>query len=286
MRHSSSPSTPLSSASKSPYASFFDLENVLRCGCTLDVEPSDHGAEHESLAAQPLRQALHDEDSYDDDDALHMESARDYVERVSKQLATMNDSEQRDTWDKPKKYSRQVSDDSQTSITTVFRLSTNSNSTIHTTSFPSLKHAASDSTQETAAISDDETTLSEEPREDFVAQPVSILRRKEKLGAILPSNGRNVTFCATTVFPDPNEVPQKRKRVRRIKAKKKKELQVFVPADEELPQELRRLERRAQQNQYAYLTDDMRSPSSEILMPSESFYVFRWRNKEPNEQQQ
>jgi len=279
MRHSSSPSTPLSSASKSPYASFFDLESVFQCGCTSDVEPSDHGAEHESLEAKPLRQALHNEESYDDEEEFHMESARDYVERVSKELAAMDKSERRETWEKPKKYSRQVSDDSQTSITTVFRMSTSSNSTINTTSIPSLKHASSESTQETAAISDDESTLSDdddELREDFATQPVSILRRKEKLGAILPSNGARVTFCSTTNFPDPNVVPQKRKRVRRIKPKQsKKELQVFVPAHEELPQELRRLERRAQQNQYAYLTSDMRSPSSDILMPSESFYVFR-----------
>lgn len=282
MRHSSSPSTPLSYASKSPYASFFDLESVFPCGCTSDVEPSDHGAEHESLESKPLRQALHDEESYDDEDEFHMESARDYIERVSKQLAVMDKSEQRETWEKPKNYSRQLSDDSQTSITTVFRMSTSSNSTINTTSIPSLKHAASESTQETAAISDDESTLSDDDdddddlREDFATKPVSILRRKEKLGAILPSNGQRVTFCSTTVFPDPNEVPKKRKRVRRIKPKQsKKELQVFVPAHEELPQELRRLERRAQQNQYVYLTSDMRSPSSDILMPSESFYVFR-----------
>jgi len=270
MRHSSSPFTRLSSASRSPYASFFDLEKVFQCGCTSDVE-----SEHEK------RQALHDEESYDEDE-LHMESARDYVERISKTLATMEKNERREVFSKPKKCSRRVSEGSQTSITTVFRMSTTSSSTINN-HFPSLKYTDSESTQETAAISDDEMTLEsqddDELREDY-EKPVSILRRKEKLGAITEATGSGVTFCPTTVFPDPNEVPQKRKRVKRMKQKpqaqpQQEQLQIFVPAhDDDLP-ELRRLERRAQQNQYAYLSSEIRSPSSEILMPSESFYVFR-----------
>lgn len=267
MRHSSSPFTPLSSASRSPYASFFDFEKVFQCGCTSDVE-----SEHEK------RQALHDEESYDEDE-LHMESARDYVERISKSIATMEESERRGAVSKPKNYSQRVSEDSQTSITTVFRMSTTSSSTINN-HFPSLKHTDSESTQETAAISDDEMTLEsqddDDEREEF-EKPVSILRRKEKLGIITEATGSGVSFCPTTVFPDPNEVPRKRKRVKRIKQKpqSQEQLQIFVPAhDDDLP-ELRRLERRACQNQYTYLSSEIRSPSSEILMPSESFYVFR-----------
>eukprot|EP00533_Pseudo-nitzschia_delicatissima_P007305 CAMPEP_0116097804 /NCGR_PEP_ID=MMETSP0327-20121206/10897_1 /TAXON_ID=44447 /ORGANISM="Pseudo-nitzschia delicatissima, Strain B596" /LENGTH=197 /DNA_ID=CAMNT_0003589573 /DNA_START=226 /DNA_END=816 /DNA_ORIENTATION=+ len=131
---------------KIAFASFFDLEKVFQCGCTSDVE-----SEHEK------RQALHDEESYDEDE-LHMESARDYVERISKTLATMEKNERREVFSKPKKCSRRVSEGSQTSITTVFRMSTTSSSTINN-HFPSLKYTDSESTQETAAISDDEMTL-------------------------------------------------------------------------------------------------------------------------------
>jgi hypothetical protein len=279
MRHSSSHSIPPSSASRSPYASFFDLESVFRCGCTSDVEgfrDTYEESEHECLSQKPLRQALHDEKE-DDETDFHMESARDYVERMSKSLASMEENERDVSFSKhnPKKYSRQVSTDSETSITTVFRLSTSSTSTINSR-YPSLKHTDSDSTQETVDISDDELSLCSEEDEEEIPQettsgPVSILRRKEKLGAITAASGSAVTFCPTTVFPDPNAIPQKRKKVKRLS--KEQKLQIFVPAHgDHLPLELRRLERRAQQNQYSY---DLWSPSSDILLPSESFYVFR-----------
>jgi len=203
-----------------------------------------------------------------------MESAKDYVERISKDLASM---ERKESIEKPK-YSRQVSIESESSITTVFRMSTSSTSTINNSRYPSLKHTESQCTQETEDISDDELTLEshddDDDEEESIAQPVSILRRKEKLGAITAPRGGSVTFCPSTVFPDPS---QKRRRPRRRRKQKEQELQIFVPATcEEVPLELRRLERRAQQNQYAsYLTHDLRSPSSDILLPTESFYVFR-----------
>lgn len=201
-----------------------------------------------------------------------MESAKDYVERISKDLASM---ERKESIEKPK-YSRQVSIESESSITTVFRMSSSSSSTINNIRYPSLKHTESQCTQETEDISDDELTLEshDDQEEESISQPVSILRRKEKLGAITAPRGGSVTFCPSTVFPDPS---QKRRRPRRRRKRKEQELQIFVPATcEEVPLELRRLERRAQQNQYAsHLTHDLRSPSSDLLLPSESFYVFR-----------
>lgn len=201
-----------------------------------------------------------------------MESAKDYVERISKDLASM---ERKESIEKPK-YSRQVSIESESSITTVFRMSTSSTSTINSR-YPSLKHSESQCTQETEDISDDELTLEsqDDEEEEIIAQPVSILRRKVKLGAITAPREGSITFCPSTVF---TESGTKRRRPRRRRKQKQEELQIFVPATcEEVPLELRRLERRAQQNQYAasYLTNDLRSPSSDILLPSESFYVFR-----------
>lgn len=241
-------------------------------------------SEHECLEPKPQRQAQHYEDDSEDDDELHMESAKDYVGRISKALDFVKETERRESLPiKPKNLhkssSRQASADSQTSIETVFRMSTTSISTINSR-YPSLKHTDSGSTQETVDISDDELSLAseeEETPEETVLQPVSVLRRKEKLGTITAPRGGAVTFCPTTVFPDPNEVPKKRRRVKRLRPKQKPpELQIFVPACEELPLELRRLERRAQQNQYhPYLSNDHRSLSSDMLLPSESFYVFR-----------
>lgn len=202
-----------------------------------------------------------------------MESAKDYVERISKDLASM---EKKGSIEKPK-YSRQVSIESESSITTVFRMSTSSTSTINSR-YPSLKHSESQCTQETEDISDDELSLEsqdDDEEEEIIAQhPVSILRRKAKLGAITAPRGGSITFCPTTVF---SESGKKRRRPRRRRKQKQEELQIFVPATcEEVPLELRRLERRSQQNQYAsYLTNDQRSPSSDVLLPSESFYVFR-----------
>merc|ERR1712176_870475 len=112
------------------------------------------------------------------------------------------------------------------SITSVFRVATTSTSTVNSIprldQYASLKHTESESTQETAAISDDELSIVEEEEEEATPEetkmpiPVSILRRKVKHGAIQPASGSAVTFCPKTVFPDPNEVPQKRKRVKRL----------------------------------------------------------------------
>lgn len=262
MKHSSSQSTPLSSASRSPYASFFDLQSVFQCGCTSDVEESrDCEMEQEFLGQTPLRQPLHDES-----DEMQMESARDYLERISKDLET-----------KPlsKQYTRQVSADSESSVKTIFRMP-NSAATTHN-QYPSLKHTQSESTQETAAISDDELSLCSSDEEDEYEfpqaslGPVSILRRKVKLGDIAPSSGSAVKFCPTTVFPDPNAIPQKRKKVKRIP----KPQQLFEPAQP--PAELRRLERRAQQNQYTdmYAVHGVQSHRSSFKLPGESIYAFR-----------
>lgn len=264
MKQPSSQSTPLSSASRSPYASFFDLQSVFQCGCTSDVQESrDCEMEHEYLGQTPLRQPLHEES-----EEIQMESARDYLERISKDLAFVKETE---TKTASKQYAREVSADSESSIKTVFRMP-NSDATVNN-QYPFLKHTQSECTQETAAISDDELSLYSEdeeddyeiPQETFLG-PVSILRRKVKLGAIAPSSGSAVTFCSTTVFPDPNAIPQKRKKVKRIQ-----KAQLFVPAhSDQLPIELRRLERRAQQNQYR-----VQSHRSNFMLPGESIYAFR-----------
>lgn len=259
---------------------------MFRCGCTSDVHgfPSERYAEEESDSddiAQELRhQPLHsndDDSSSDDDEDLHIESAKDYMERISKQLGSMEDSK------------RKVSIGSQSNITTVFRMATSSTGTVNSPTrrdqYPSLKHTDSESTQETEAISDDDLSLSSNEDDEAAAQEeepatpiISILRRKVKLGNLQASTGSTVTFCPGTVFPDPNEIPQKRKRVKRL-PKKGAQLQIVVPRYDDSSsyseRELRRFERRAQQNQYSYLTNELRSPSSEILLPSESFYVFR-----------
>lgn len=272
---------------------------MFQCGCTSDVHgfPPERDQEHldsesdvDSLV-EATHQPQHNED--DDDEELQIESAKDYMERIAKQLASMEESQRKEAFrsktDKPftvKLDSRQVSDESQSSIATVFRMSTRSTSTINNR-HQSLKHTDSESTQETVSVSDDEFSLEDEQdqhQEEAKPEIVSILRRKEKLGSITAPSGSAVRFCPTTVFPDPNEVPQKRKKVRRI-PKKTPVAPIEVPCESYESQckysdELRRMERRAQQNQYSaagysYLTHDLRSPSSDILLPTESFYVFR-----------
>ena len=271
MSQSSSQSTLPSSASKSPYASFFDLQSVFQCGCASDVVESRdcpmEQAEHQYLGQVPMRQALHDENE-------DMESARDCLERISKEL-DLNENEPQ-TGDNQKQYAGQESSDSDNSIKAVFRMSSS-----NSTKYPFLKNTQSESTLETAAISEDEQSLFSEdeeveyevPQESTIVGPVSILRRKVKLGAISASSGSAVKFCPTTVFPDPNAVPVKRKKVKRIAKPQQPGAQLFVSAYcDQPPVELRRLERRAQQNQYRLPSH---RSSYSYMLPSESLYDFR-----------
>merc|ERR1712137_760304 len=163
----------------------------------------------------------------DENGDINMESARDYFERISKDIVLVKENERKTT----------VDDDdqkqSENSIRTVFRMSSNS-----TTKYPFLKNTRSESTLDTAAISEDELSLCSEdveeeyevPQETPLVGPVSILRRKVKLGAITASSGSAVTFCPTTVFPDPNAIPQKRKKVKRIQKPRQPSAQIFVSA--------------------------------------------------------
>jgi hypothetical protein len=103
----------------------------------------------------------------------------------------------------------------------------------------SLKHTDSDSTQSTQSMSDDDDIsfdcgCSDESREgieeedDTVEQqPMSILRRKQKLGIITKtrlSSRHGVRFHPSTKFPDPNELQYRRKKVPRLTSKQKQEL--------------------------------------------------------------
>lgn len=229
---------------------------------------------------------------------LEVESAKDYMERISKNIATVEETHRRisraneinEEEDIEVTTSSIVTDTS--SMATVFRMVDISSPTKKTSKYPSLKQTCSNMTQETAAISDDELSQGEDREtaassEQAETAIISILRRKEKLGAIVrPTTGSAVTFCPTTVFPDPNAKPVKRKRVKRL-PKPQKSAVIIEPL--EIPcesydniyqcEEPRRLQRRAQQNQHnydhLYQSYDLRSPSSDLLMPTESFYVFR-----------
>lgn len=228
---------------------------------------------------------------------LEVESAKDYMERISKKIVAMEETQRsitraneiKEDDDDFEETSSIVTDTS--SMATVFRMDS-SCPTKKSSKYPSLKQTSSNTTQETASISDDESSQGEDREtaassEQAETAIISILRRKEKLGAIVrPTTGSAVTFCPTTVFPDPNSKPVKRKRVKRL-PKPQKSAVIIEPL--EIPgdsydnvyqcEEPRRLQRRAQQNQHnydhLYQSYDLRSPSSDLLMPTESFYVFR-----------
>lgn len=226
---------------------------------------------------------------------IEVESAKDYVTRISKKIVAMEETHRiiskaiEIKEEDIEETSSIVTETSSMAI--VFRMDSSS-PTKKTSKFPSLKKTSSNTTQETASISDDESSQDEDGEiaassEQAETAIISILRRKEKLGEIArPTTGSAVTFCPTTVFPDPNAKPVKRKRVKRLPKPQKSAViiePVEIPAEnyDNLYQceEPRRLQRRAQQNQHnydhLYQSYDLQSPSSDLLMPTESFYVFR-----------
>lgn len=247
---------------------------MFQCGCTSDVAEHDEAQKHVS---EPHKSQ---QESNAEDDLIMYESAKEYMDRISTQLNNMEERKRKSVSKTPQQPtsahaspSKNNENDQVKVIDTVFRNPSNRNNTSDI--FPSLKHTESESTQSTIGLSDDElstVSTSESDAEDPSDMPkpvlVSILRRKEKLGAIeIAPRGVSVTFCPKTVFPDPNQ-PKKRKRVRRIKSKAR-----FESYESQV--EPRRLQRRAQQRQHPYITDDFRSPSSDFLQQTESFYVFR-----------
>jgi len=263
---------------------------MFQCGCTSGLQsPAECGEEsHRDEAGEPHRHPQqHPGDvCYDDehDSIRHKiisEKAKDYFDRISKQLAVIEAIRKKDNLTTPKQSNRtSAGSEKSTGIATVFRMSTSS--TMNTTRqfpFPLLKCTDSESTQSTEALSDDELSFSsEEEEEAALIKPViiSILRRKKKLGAVeIAPTGSAVKFCPKTVFPDPSEVPQKRKRIPRLLKPQDLSPVMLTYESYESHCELRRLERRAQQRQHPYITNDFRSPSSDALYPSDSFYTFR-----------
>jgi len=273
MRQSCSSSTLPSSASRSPYASLFDLQSMFPCGCTSDVAEHDEAQKRVSEPQKPQQESIKLEEK---EELIMIESAKEYMDRISTQLNNIEDQKRKDAWKNPQRSKSAPNENNQVKIIdTVFRTNSSSDRTSDST-FPSLKHTDSESTQSTSGLTDDELSTSSTSADDAeepvaIAKPVlvSILRRKEKLGAVeIASKGGPVTFCPKTVFPDPNQASKRRKRVRRIKSKMR-----FESYESQVEQ--RRLARRTQQNQHPYISDDLRSPSSDFLQQTESFYVFR-----------
>jgi len=303
MSPSSSPSTPLSSALRSPYASFFDLQKIFHCGCTSDVDIQ------ELKQSQSVDFDEHDESPITEERTI--ETAKDCFDRISDQLTEIDITKRNIT--RAKSIAKRSSSDptitkkmNSSLASTVFRLTTDSKTHIARSRrrlrFPSLKKTDSDSTQSTIGLSDDEDDLSlastacedsddEAAVEEAPPTTVSILRRKVKLGVMdIKSTGATVRFCPTTVFPDPN-VPYVRRKIKRL-PKELRTSTISPPIQPLLSPiitspssshesdkyscELRRLRRRAQQNQHhLYITNEIRSPSTDMLLPTESFYVFR-----------
>lgn len=311
MRPSPSSSTPLSSVSRSPYASFFNLNiekrfgDVFRCGCTSDVKESQSPeSQMESLQKQreehkrsrPQHSLVvvcnpSEEVVYEEDDET--ETAKEYFERVSKQMAieeaideALEKANHTKILHSPCRRSQQHEKQQKTERSgtagTIFRLvkaPANGGSSRRSSHnrFSSIKHTDSDSTMSTQALSEDEDEhderdmpesaeeqKEEEPEEDGPFVPTSILRRKKKDdGCAIAPTGRSVRFCPKTVFPHPN---QKRKKVRRLPR---------ANSYYETEREHRRLERRAQQRIHPKLSHELRSPGSDVLITTESFYVFR-----------
>ena len=264
----------------------FNLQKMFQCGCTSDDDsfsavrhnPSCHGEAQQQ--SQPQHQPQHDDSSSPlADIKIQMESAMDYMERISKNRTKEN-------WTVPKynsnnnniitahACSNNENSHPNSSVATVFQIATISSSEINNTtrscSLPSLQKSC---TQSTADISDDDLSLSSRSSSSYngedkartpVSTIVSVLRRKVKHGAIQPSTKSTVAFSPNTVFPDPNEKPQKRNMVKRLR--KPTSISTYGNYDSNsscYSDELRRLERRAKQRQYGYEE------------PFQSFYVFR-----------
>jgi len=274
MRQSSSPSTPPSYASRSPYVSFFDLQNMFQCGCTQDVVQFQSKKNMQTEESQPQHIGYDDAFvEYDDSSSLlvdgetTMETAKDYFDRISKQLQTSDRTKRPDAW-KPKRSSSVPTNPAKMNsegVKTIFRIET---SNPRNSLRPSIKQSASDSTQITTSMSSDEISVdSEETNTTTKPTIVSILRRKEKMADVtIQTTGAAVRFCPNTVFP---ETGKKRRPQRTRKPR------IQIQPYEDYADEVRRIERRAKQNQHPFITHDLRSPSSDILYQAESFYVFR-----------
>ena len=241
---------------------------MLMCGCTSDVETLSPSEEQVSPQQCGYEDAFVEHDS-DDNSLMDGENettsdiAKSYLDRISEELAALDEKKKRQPL-RSSSLPTKMGD-------RVFRTDPPSPNT----RYPSIKHNSSESTQSTTSLSFDEE---DEPHHDdgHEQQPkiVSILRRTEKMAPIrIEATGAGVRFSPSTVFP---EATSKRKPVRR---KPRVQAVPVTYTDDEL----RRIERRSQQNQYndnmhiysPYLSHDMRSPSSELLYPTESFYVFR-----------
>jgi len=148
------------------------MNNMFRCGCTSDVQGFPTDTNESGLSDDEASLIERDEDEHDpkddgnssslssagDEGKLQMESAKHYMERISNQLTASNDAIKK----------QNASHQEQESIATVFRMSpsSTSTSTVNNTNtsatnhYPSLKHTHSESTQSTAAISEDELSYS------------------------------------------------------------------------------------------------------------------------------
>jgi hypothetical protein len=234
---------------------------MLMCGCTSDVEPLSPSEEPVSPQHCDYNDVFVERDTEENsllegENGTTADIAKCYLDRISEQLAALNE-KKGETGSRQKRPSTARSN-------SVFRTETPGTDS----EYPSIKHNASESTQSTTSLSFDEE---DEPHHDEPQQPkiVSILRRKEKMAPIrIEASGAGVRFSPSTVFP---EATGKRKLIRR----KPRITQTYTE------DQLRRIERRSQQNQHnasrfsPYLSSDTRSPSSELLYPTESFYVFR-----------
>lgn len=278
MRQSSSPSTPPSYASRSPYVSFFDLQNMFQCGCASDVVQYPSEKDVQTEESQPQHFGIDDAFLENDDSSSLLdeepttESAKECFEKISKQLAMHDRTKRQDVW-KPRRSSSvptkigELSNTSTESARAIFRIeSSGPRRSVQI----SIKHSASDSTQSTTAMSFDELSVdSEQTEEQTTTKPtiISILRRKEKLAEVtIQATGAGVSFCPNTNFTETG----KKRRPQRTKKPR-----IQIQSYEDYTDEVRRLERRAKQNQHPYITYDSRSPSSDILYQTESFYVFR-----------
>lgn len=354
MKPSSSSSTLPSSASKSPSVSFFDLEGrfqrIFNCGGACSTS-SDVEAEAEYALLSGITTTtttMYHQASYDADESEReedqTESARDYFERISKLPVNKDTDTQNQTSKKNETKEIRQEEEEEPQPTTAAATTATATTTLKksltevvfqfvkpTPQFGSyLKRTDSDSTQSTQAMSiddddddhdDDGLSFTSDSESRDACEPlelVSILRRKEKHGAITAASTNSVaagvSFSKCTVFPDPNEGPQRRKPVRRIKKRKTAMMTtegriiststssrsrssrasirphlspILVPASgpggfvvmkydgtssnntnnmSHKDSELRRLERRAQQQQYKQRND---------ILLTEGFYTFR-----------
>lgn len=271
------PSTPPSSVSRSPYASFFD---IFACGCTSDVTPVLEDP-HKKQSILVHHDASYDVDVHEGEE-FNTESAKEYLERIRKNrlVHTKIQREHREdsSSPRPNRSTTQIGSKMHFEIATPPR---------YTGSY--LKQSDSDSTQSTQAMSDDSDDDDCDSRDGCEApKPVSILRRKETLRPAPATSGGAVRFAACTVFSDPN-VPQVRKRVRRLTREERYSLQqanmilqphlspilAVATVDQQDDRDDRRKDRRAQQKQN-HRDQIVRSQSIDLLLSgSDDIYAFR-----------